>query len=265
MNWSALIGGLIGAGIPAWLAYAGLRRGSHPPEAESFGPAVVLLDRVHPARVTMTVNADPAAEAARWADLQQQLDVARERLLVVSAGNPRRHVRKLARAAEVKLTIAFQASHRAAADLPATREQAQALSLARQRHAEAQTAMRDLIAADFGWSLSWHLTRLLALIPFARARPDEALQRPSAVPGRAIDAMTAAARSGAGAAGEAVAGSREWLAGALRAAAGGPADRGQDIGGSGGHQGEDDRDGHLAMRRIAQQQRTRRAARHTRR
>jgi len=46
--------------------------------------------------------------------------------------------------------------------------------------------------------------------------------------------------------------------------AGPPADREADGGGGLGHQGEADMDGHLAMRRIWQQQRTRRAARHSR-
>ena len=45
--------------------------------------------------MTMNLNADAAAEAPKWAELQRQLDTARERLLIVSAGNPRRHVRDL--------------------------------------------------------------------------------------------------------------------------------------------------------------------------
>ncbi len=110
MDWSALIGGLIGAGIPAVLAYLGLHRARQSADAEAFGPAVLLLDRVNPDRVTMNLNADAAAEAPKWAELQRQLDTARERLLVVSAGNPRRHVRELARAAEVKVDNAFKAS-----------------------------------------------------------------------------------------------------------------------------------------------------------
>jgi len=52
MDWSALAGGLIGAGIPPILAYVGLRRARQSADAEAFGLAVLLLDRVHPERVT---------------------------------------------------------------------------------------------------------------------------------------------------------------------------------------------------------------------
>jgi len=151
MDWSALIGGLIGAGIPAVLAYLGLHRARQSADAEAFGPAVLLLDRVNPDRVTMNLNADAAAEAPKWAELQRQLDTARERLLVVSAGNPRRHVRELARAAEVKVDNAFKASLWAVRDMQANRDNREWMDHARKTHAEAATAMRNLIDANFGW------------------------------------------------------------------------------------------------------------------
>ncbi|HEY3036400.1 MAG TPA: hypothetical protein VGJ54_17310 [Streptosporangiaceae bacterium] len=150
MDWSALIGGLIGAGIPAVLACLGLHRARQSADAEAFGPAVLLLDRVNPDRVTMNLNADAAAEAPKWAELQRQLDTARERLLVVSAGNPRRHVRELARAAEVKVDNAFKASLWAVRDMQANRDNREWMDHARKTHAEAATAMRDLIDANFG-------------------------------------------------------------------------------------------------------------------
>jgi len=90
MDWNALIGALIGAGIPGILTYLGLRRGRQSTDAEAFGAAILLLDRVNPDRVTMNLNPDTKAEHAKWAELQEQLAVARERLLVVSAGHPRR-------------------------------------------------------------------------------------------------------------------------------------------------------------------------------
>ena len=71
-------------------------------DAEAFGAAILLLDRVNPDRVAINLNPDTTAESAKWAELQEQLAVARERLLVVSAGHPRRHVRELALATEVK-------------------------------------------------------------------------------------------------------------------------------------------------------------------
>jgi hypothetical protein len=110
MDWNALIGGLIGAGVPAIMVYLGWHRQRQSADAEAFGPAVLLLDRLNPDRVMINAGPDDAAEAAKWQDLQHQLDVARERLLVVSAGNPRRHLRELARAAEVKLANACQRS-----------------------------------------------------------------------------------------------------------------------------------------------------------
>jgi hypothetical protein len=153
MDWSALIG----AGIPAVLACLGWHRARQSADAEAFGPAVLLLDRVNPDRVTMNLNADAAAEAPKWAELQRQLDTARERLLVVSAGNPRRHVRELARAAEVKAGNALKkASLWAVRDMQANRDNREWMDHARKPHAEAATAMRDLIDANFG------LARVLA-------------------------------------------------------------------------------------------------------
>lgn len=153
MDWSALIGGLIGAGIPGWLAYVGMLRSRQAADAEAFGPAVLLLDRVHPMRVTMNMSADRNAESAKWTELRSQLGVARERLLVVSAGHPRRHVRVLARSAEVKLTSAFEASNWAVRDLGAHVDNPEWLANAQQKHAEAEAAMRELIDANFGWRM----------------------------------------------------------------------------------------------------------------
>jgi hypothetical protein len=153
MDWNALIGGLIGAGIPGTLAYLGLRRSRQSADAETFGPAVLLLYRVNPERVTINFNPDATVENAKWAELQRQLDLARERLLVVSAGNPRRHVRELARAAEVKVTNTFEASHWAVRDMQANRDNREWMDHARKTHTEAEAAMRQLIDANFCWSV----------------------------------------------------------------------------------------------------------------
>jgi hypothetical protein len=152
MDWSALVGGLVGAGIPAVLAYLGLHRARQSADAEAFGPAVVLLDRINPEWVAMSVNPDVSVERAKWAQLQRQLDVARERLLVVSAGNPRRHIRELARGTEAKVTNAFQASGWVAGEIQANRDISKGIGHARKTHAEAEDAMRTLIDANFGWS-----------------------------------------------------------------------------------------------------------------
>jgi hypothetical protein len=152
MDWNALLGGLIGAGIPAVLTYVGLHRARLASDAEAFGPAVLLLTRISPVSVTFNMG-DAETEAAKWAELQHQLDTARERLLVVSAGNPRRRVRGLAQTAEVKLQAAFSTSMWEVQDRLRNRQTAEVLKAAQDAHAEATAVMQDLIAANFSWSL----------------------------------------------------------------------------------------------------------------
>ena len=161
MDWNALVGALIGAGIPATLVYVGLHRQRQSADAEAFGPAVLVLDRVNPDRLTINLIPDPVAEAAMLADLQQQINLARERLLVVSAGNPRRQVRKLARIAEVKLSNVFHGSSWAVRDLQANRDNPAWVDHARKTHAEAVTAMDALIEANFAWSVLSHRPRAM--------------------------------------------------------------------------------------------------------
>jgi hypothetical protein len=155
MNWStwsaALVGGLVGSFIPATLTYLGLVRGRQSADAEAFGPALLLLDRVNPERVTINLNPDPSLEAEKWAELEKLLDTARERLLVVSAGNPRLYVCELAWSADVKVFNAYNASAWAVRDLQANRVNPEWMDYARKAHGKAVTAMRDLIRANFGW------------------------------------------------------------------------------------------------------------------
>jgi hypothetical protein len=153
MIWGALIGGLIGAGIPGFLTYLGLRRARQSTDAEAFGPALLLLYRLQPDRVMMNLSSDAAAEAARVTELAQQTDRARERLLVVSAGHPRRHVRELARMAEVKLGNVHHLMGWQVMDMYRHRDNPEWEAHYRNEHAEAQTAMDDLIAANFAWRL----------------------------------------------------------------------------------------------------------------
>jgi hypothetical protein len=161
VDWNALIGALIGAGIPASLVYVGLRRQRQASDAEAFGPAVLLLDRVNPERLTINLIPDPVAEAAMLADLQQQINLARERLLVVSAGNSRRHVRKLARIAEVKLANLFHGSSWSVRDMQANRNNPERTEHARKAHAEAVAAIDALIEANFAWSVFGHRPRAM--------------------------------------------------------------------------------------------------------
>jgi hypothetical protein len=161
LAWNALIGALIGAGIPATLVYVGLHRQRQSADAEAFGPAVLLLDRVNPDRLMISLIPDPVAEAAMLADLRQQISLARERLLVVSAGNPRRQVRMLARIAEVKLANVFHGSSWAVRDLQANRNNPAWLDHARKTHAEAVAAMDALIEANFAWTGLGHGPRAM--------------------------------------------------------------------------------------------------------
>lgn len=152
MDWNALIGALIGAGIPATLVYMGLYRQRQSADAEAFGPAVLLLDRINPDRLTINIIPDPVAEAAMLADLQRQVEVARERLLIVSVGNPRRRVRKLARIAQVKLANVFHGTSWAVRDLQVNRSNPEWMAHVRERHSEAVAAMDALIEANFAWT-----------------------------------------------------------------------------------------------------------------
>jgi hypothetical protein len=161
VNWNALIGALIGAGIPSILVYVGLHRQRQSADAEAFGPAVLVLDRVSPDRLTINLIPDPVAEAALLADMQRQVNVARERLLVVSAGNPRRRVRRLARIAEVKLSSVFHGSSWAVSDMLANRGNSEWMDHARKTHAEAVAAMDALIEANFAWSVFGHRPRAM--------------------------------------------------------------------------------------------------------
>jgi hypothetical protein len=153
MDWNALIGALLGAGIPSILVYLALHRQRQAADAEAFGPAVLLLDRTNPDRLTTNLIPDPVAEAAFLADLQGQINLARERLLVVSAGNPRRQVRKLARIAEIKLASVFHGSSWAVSELQAGRANPGWMDHARKTHAEAVAALDALIEANFAWSV----------------------------------------------------------------------------------------------------------------
>jgi hypothetical protein len=155
MIWGALLGGLIGAGISGFLTYLGLRRTRQASDAEAFGPAVLLLDRFQPDRVMFSISRDPEEEAAKWADVPQQVETARGRLLVVRSGHPRRRVRNLAHAAQSKIASTYTASRWQVADMLANRDNPEWVTHFRKTHAEAQQAMDDLIEANFAWGPRW--------------------------------------------------------------------------------------------------------------
>ena len=154
--WAALLGGLIGAGIPGVLTYTGLRRTRQASDAEAFGPALLLLHRLNPYGVMMNVNSDPEVEAARWADMPQKVETARGRLLVVSAGNPRKRVRDLAFTAQRKLGELDNAAGFQVGDMLRNKDNPGWVEHFREVHGETETAVRELIDANFAWwSLPW--------------------------------------------------------------------------------------------------------------
>jgi hypothetical protein len=155
VDWSALIGGLIGAGIPTLAAAVGMRRQRQTADAEAFGPAVSLLRRVNPDRVLINANPDAEAQYAEMRELEELIGVAGERLLVVAAGNPRRRVRKLAREAEVKLGNVFHGTAWAVRDLLQNRDNPAWMDHARNTFTEADRALTELIEANFAWFSGW--------------------------------------------------------------------------------------------------------------
>jgi hypothetical protein len=147
VNWSALIGAFIGAGIPTILSYIRALNARRMTNAEAFGPALLLLDRLDPIRVTMNVGSREVEEA-RWKELGEQVDAACERLLVISAGHPRRDVREQARQAQVRLANVRHASAWAVSDLLRNRD-SNWMDQARQEHEQARQALHELIEANF--------------------------------------------------------------------------------------------------------------------
>jgi hypothetical protein len=151
MNWAALFGGLIGATIPGTLAYLGIRRSRQATDAETFGPAMLVLHRMQPDRIMFNINNDPSAEATRLHNLDELTHAARERLLVISAGHPRRRIRTLADTAQTQLADVYGAMNWQVEDMLRDRDNPEWVEHYRQTHAEAETTMRALIAANFAW------------------------------------------------------------------------------------------------------------------
>jgi hypothetical protein len=157
--WGAVVGGFIGAGIPGWLAYVGMRRGQRAADAAAFGPAMLLLDRMHPDGIMLNTSNDTEAESAKVGELADQTQTARERLLIVRAGHPRKHVRELADVAQISLRNVHAAMGHQVGDLLRNRDNPGWVAHYKQVHAAAEATMRDLIDANFA---SWELRRTKA-------------------------------------------------------------------------------------------------------
>ncbi|WP_035851123.1 hypothetical protein [Kitasatospora azatica] len=105
MDWSSLASGvlgvLVGGSITAVTAHHQLLRGRQWNDAEAFGPALLLLD---------SIRDDPHA------NLTAKYIEACERLHVVAAGHPRKHVRKNALRALGQLVAAYKTQETKKAD-----------------------------------------------------------------------------------------------------------------------------------------------------
>ncbi|TMA51679.1 MAG: hypothetical protein E6J80_13145 [Deltaproteobacteria bacterium] len=99
MNWnsllSALVGGLVGGGIPAVMTYLGSRHErARRLEERQWADAEVLADvrrllyDVDPTRRGANVDTRPGAEDALWTTLRQRCDDVQRRLLVLYVGHP---------------------------------------------------------------------------------------------------------------------------------------------------------------------------------
>jgi hypothetical protein len=120
-NWGvflgAIAGGLIGAGIPAVMTWAGWRHErARRNEERQWTDAEIVADAEHflfdvdPVRRGVNVNPAPGAEDAFWASLNQRRDDVRTRLMRLAAGHPSITVRSAARRLEPLLfTAAVQA------------------------------------------------------------------------------------------------------------------------------------------------------------
>ena len=182
--WAALLGGLIGAGIPGVLTYTSLRRARQASDADAFGPALLLLHRLNPYSVMANVSSDPEIEAARWADMPQTVETARGRLLVVSAGNPRKRVRNLAFTAQRKLGELDSAAVFQVRDMLRNKDNPGWEDHFREVHAETENVVRELIDANFA----------SGLLPWRRGKPSRS-RRPSETKPPTVAARAARHRS----------------------------------------------------------------------
>jgi hypothetical protein len=134
------------------LTYIGLRRARQSNDAEAFGPALLLLYRIQPDRVVVNINPEPSVRTVRLMELSHETDTARERLLVVSAGHPRRRIPDLADLAQVKLGNVDHAMGWRVGDMQMGKDNPEWVDHYREVYAEAETAMRDLIDTNFAWA-----------------------------------------------------------------------------------------------------------------
>ncbi len=138
---AALIGGLLGGGIPALMTYlAGQREQRDRRQDRQWLDAEVLADvyrllvDIDPARRGMSVSRANGVEDDRWADIGQRLGDVRTRLLRLASGHPSTEVQALARKLEAELSAATTHSRHHVSDVIRGRDTPEQLQLAQDSH-----------------------------------------------------------------------------------------------------------------------------------
>jgi hypothetical protein len=158
MGWftllAALVGGLLGGGIPGVMTYLGWhreqgerRQARRWEDAEVVADARQLLTDIDPVRCGINVNSAPGAEDARWTDLNRRRDDVRRRLLVMSTGHPSPGVRSSAKRLEVEVFNAAVQSEWHVSDLLRGRDYAEHRARAQECHESALAVCARLESA----------------------------------------------------------------------------------------------------------------------
>ena len=148
---AALMGGLLGGGIPAAMTYlAGRREQRERRQARQWEDAEVLADvyrllvDIDPVRRGMSARSEPGVEDDRWAGINRRLGDVSRRLLVLASGHPSTGVQALARKLETDLSRATSNSWHEVSDLLRHRDTPEQLLLARECHEAAVVTADEL-------------------------------------------------------------------------------------------------------------------------
>jgi hypothetical protein len=142
LDSSSLLSGHIDAAIPGSLTLLGIRRRVRETDAAVFGPAMLLLNEFDPDIAAMAVLPDRQAELDRWRERATRLNSAREQLLVIAAGHPRRQVREGAERTQVALANAARSTTWVVRDITANPNNPDGMT-------QARAALSSVVAAHF--------------------------------------------------------------------------------------------------------------------
>jgi hypothetical protein len=174
MDWTqlgdAVIGGLLGGGVTAGVAWQQLRADRRRnredrqyQDAEVVAEAWQLLIDVAPERRGINISADPAVENEQWVALKERMQQVGKQLLWLAAGRPSADVRAAAGQLSSALSRAVVASEWHVRDVQARRDPEPSLSRAQEAHAEAMTLSERLEKAigqeGAARSRLWSVTR----------------------------------------------------------------------------------------------------------